>query len=131
MPVSFSSMERRLARGAPDEPFALLCRPSPIDPNSLTANLIGGRTAEEDHQIADLGGSHELPGRLLLGKQLEPGLIETLPLSLGPGPDLGFDQGGQDPAWSNRVDGDAGLCSLEGGNLGEAHHAMLRGNVCC
>ena len=71
-------------------PDRSLCRPSSIDSDRLPANLIGGRAAQENDELADLGRSHELPGGLLLGEQLEPGLVVALSLRservIGSGP---------------------------------------------
>ena len=72
---------------------ALLSRPAPVDPDRLAADLVGGGAAQEDDEVADLGGRHELRARAASRRAARcRAWSKRLALGLGPGLDLGLDQ---------------------------------------
>src|SRR5690606_6176283 len=114
-----------VATGRQPSAAALLRRPAPVDGERGAADLVRGRAAEVDGHGPDLLGGDELERGLLLGKQLDPGLLLADTVPLGAGVDLLLHEARQHPARADRVAGHARAGRLEGDDLRQADDAVL------
>lgn len=103
--------------------------PSPVHGPGSSVDLHSIVAHQKRGQFSQVLGAAGFARRLLLGHQLVVGLIECDLVPLCDDVDLLLNKRGEDPAGADCVAGDALSGVLQGHCLGEAHDAVLGGNI--